>query len=136
MLVITRREGEEVVIGNPASPLGVVRITSIKGDRVRIAFEFPREIAVHRREVADEIIANEATGTQILGQIRPAAEALEAARSPHNRIENTARPTLQWDALWYYGSRTRSLARVFRCQAILGLALERMWVRSAHPLQS
>ncbi len=75
MLVITRREGEEVVIGNPASPLGVVRITSIKGDRVRIAFEFPREIAVHRREVADEIIANEATGTQILGQIRPAAEA-------------------------------------------------------------
>ena len=75
MLVITRREGEEVVIGNPASPLGVVRITSIKGDRVRIAFEFPREIEVHRREVADEIIASEATGTQILGQIRPAAEA-------------------------------------------------------------
>ncbi len=75
MLVITRREGEEVVIGNPASPLGIVRISSIKGDRVRIAFEFPREVAVHRREVADEIVLNESTGAQVVGKIRPAAEA-------------------------------------------------------------
>lgn len=55
MLVITRREGEEVVIGDPAKPLGIVRIASIRGDRVRIAFDFPREVQVHRREVADQI---------------------------------------------------------------------------------
>ncbi|GAB4545586.1 MAG: hypothetical protein Tsb0013_03580 [Phycisphaerales bacterium] len=57
MLVITRREGEEVVIGDPKNPLGVVRIANIKGDRVRIAFEFPREVDVHRREVADQIVS-------------------------------------------------------------------------------
>ena len=57
MLVITRREGEEVVIGDPRNPIGVVRIASIKGDRVRVAFDFPRQIDVHRREVADQIIA-------------------------------------------------------------------------------
>jgi carbon storage regulator CsrA len=57
MLVITRREGEEVVIGDPNNPIGVVRIASIKGDRVRVAFDFPRSIDVHRREVADQIIA-------------------------------------------------------------------------------
>jgi carbon storage regulator len=57
MLVITRRDGEEVVIGDPRKPLGVVRIASIKGDRVRIAFDFPREVEVHRREVADQILA-------------------------------------------------------------------------------
>lgn len=57
MLVITRREGEEVVIGDPNNPIGVVRIASIKGDRVRVAFDFPRHIDVHRREVADQIIA-------------------------------------------------------------------------------
>ncbi len=57
MLVITRREGEEVVIGDPHNPIGVVRIASIKGDRVRVAFEFPRSIDVHRREVAEQIIA-------------------------------------------------------------------------------
>jgi len=56
MLVITRREGEEVVIGDPAKPQGVVRIASIKGDRVRIAFDFPRDIEVHRREVAEQIL--------------------------------------------------------------------------------
>lgn len=74
MLVITRREGEEVVIGNPAAPLGIVRIATIKGDRVRIAFEFPREVDVHRREVADQILAQEQQGQSpnVLGQIRPA----------------------------------------------------------------
>lgn len=57
MLVITRREGEEVVIGDPSNPIGVVRIAAIKGDRVRIAFDFPRTIDVHRREVADQIVS-------------------------------------------------------------------------------
>lgn len=57
MLVITRREGEEVVIGDPRCPTGVVRIASIKGDRVRVAFDFPRDVEVHRREVANQIIA-------------------------------------------------------------------------------
>jgi len=57
MLVITRREGEEVVVGDPKNPLGVVRIASIKGDRIRLAFDFPRTIDVHRREVAEQIAA-------------------------------------------------------------------------------
>jgi carbon storage regulator len=75
MLVITRREGEEVIIGDPASPIGIVRVASIKGDRVRIAFEFPREVAVHRREVAEQILASEANAPQIIATIRPANEA-------------------------------------------------------------
>jgi carbon storage regulator CsrA len=70
MLVITRREGEEVVIGDPANPMGVIRIASVKGDRVRLAFDFPREVDVHRREVANQIIANK---PEIVGKIRPAA---------------------------------------------------------------
>jgi carbon storage regulator CsrA len=67
MLVITRREGEEVVIGDPNNPIGVVRIASIKGDRVRIAFDFPRTIDVHRREVADQIIAGLPEGSLVNG---------------------------------------------------------------------
>ena len=74
MLVITRREGEEVVIGDPSAPLGVVRIAAIKGDRVRVAFEFPREIDVHRREVAEQILNGEESGPNaVVGKIRPAA---------------------------------------------------------------
>lgn len=59
MLVITRREGEEVVIGDPRNPIGVVRIAQIKGDRVRVAFDFPREVQVHRREIADQIVEDQ-----------------------------------------------------------------------------
>ncbi|MDZ4755217.1 MAG: carbon storage regulator [Phycisphaerae bacterium] len=72
MLVITRKEGEEVIIGDPAAPIGIVRIATIKGDRVRIAFEFPREVPVHRREVAEQILSAEAAQAQIIGSIRPA----------------------------------------------------------------
>ena len=70
MLVITRREGEEVVIGDPQAPIGIVRIAGIKGDRVRIAFDFPREIDVHRREVAEQIVAELEVPT-IVAKIRP-----------------------------------------------------------------
>ena len=72
MLVITRREGEEVVIGDPSNPMGVVRIASIKGDRVRLAFDFPREIDVHRREVAEQILTSKPS---VVATIRLAGSA-------------------------------------------------------------
>ena len=72
MLVITRREGEEVVIGDPRNPIGVVRIASIRGDRVRIAFDFPRSVDVHRREVADQIIDER---PEIVGTLKPKVTA-------------------------------------------------------------
>ena len=70
MLVITRREGEEGVIGDPRNPIGIVRIATIKGDRVRVALEFPRDIPVHRREVADQIVVD---GPEVAGKIGLAA---------------------------------------------------------------
>jgi len=72
MLVITRREGEEVVIGDPKNPIGVVRIASVKGERVRIAFDFPRDVQINRREIADQIAAQ---APEIVGSIKPAAAA-------------------------------------------------------------
>ncbi len=72
MLVITRREGEEIVIGDPRNPIGVVRIASVRGERVRVAFDFPREIDIHRREVADQIIKEKA---DVVGRIEPGRSA-------------------------------------------------------------
>ena len=54
MLALTRRKGEEVVIGDPNSPLGLIRVVDIHGDKVKLAFDFPREIDVNRKELADE----------------------------------------------------------------------------------
>jgi carbon storage regulator len=75
MLVITRREGEEVVIGDPKNPIGVVRIASVKGERVRVAFDFPRDVEIHRREIAEQIVveADEAElASPVIGSIKPA----------------------------------------------------------------
>lgn len=68
MLVITRREGEEIVIGDPRNPIGVVRIASIKGERVRVAFDFPRDVDIHRREIADQIVSETPS---VVGSIKP-----------------------------------------------------------------
>ncbi len=54
MLALTRRVGEEVVIGDPCHPLGVVRIVDIHGDKVRLSFDFPREMQINRRELAEQ----------------------------------------------------------------------------------
>jgi carbon storage regulator CsrA len=72
MLVITRREGEEVVIGDPKNPIGVVRVASVKGERVRIAFDFPREVEINRREIADQIASQP---PQVIGSIKPDAQS-------------------------------------------------------------
>ena len=74
MLVITRREGEEVVIGDPMNPIGVVRIASVKGERVRVAFDFPRDVEIHRREIAEQIVveAEEEYETAVIAKISPA----------------------------------------------------------------
>ncbi len=74
MLVITRREGEEVVIGDPKNPIGVVRIASVKGERVRVAFDFPRDVEIHRREIAEQIVveAEQEFDSAVIAKIAPA----------------------------------------------------------------
>jgi len=54
MLALTRRVGEEIVIGDPRKPLGIIRIVDIHGDKVRLSFDFPREIPVNRKELAEQ----------------------------------------------------------------------------------
>ncbi len=72
MLVITRREGEEIVIGDPRNPIGVVRIASVRGERVRVAFDFPRDVEIHRREVADQIVKEK---RDVVARIEPGRNA-------------------------------------------------------------
>lgn len=55
MLVVTRRPGEAIVIGDPKNPIGTIHVTAVAGDRVRIALDFPRDIPINRQELADAI---------------------------------------------------------------------------------
>lgn len=57
MLVLTRKIGEKLVIGNEI----VVEVLEITGDGVRLGIVAPRETSIHRHEVFMEIQrANEA----------------------------------------------------------------------------
>ncbi len=58
MLVLSRKRNESIVIGGEDSELGFeinLVIVEIRGDKVRIGVEAPKEVPVHRREVFEAI---------------------------------------------------------------------------------
>ena len=51
MLILTRRVGETVMIGEDVT----VTVLGVKGNQVRIGVNAPREVAVHREEIFERI---------------------------------------------------------------------------------
>ena len=53
MLVLTRKIGEEIVVNGNIS----IVVVDVRGDKVRLGIEAPKEVPIHRREVVDSINA-------------------------------------------------------------------------------
>ena len=53
MLILTRRVGERLVIGDDIS----VTVLGVKGNQVRIGVQAPADVGVHREEIYERIRA-------------------------------------------------------------------------------
>ena len=51
MLILTRRVGETLMIGDSVS----VTVLGVKGNQVRIGVDAPKDISVHREEIFNRI---------------------------------------------------------------------------------
>ena len=56
MLMLSRKKNESIVINDNI----VVMVIEIRGDKVRLGFDAPKDVRIHRREVYDAIRRSEA----------------------------------------------------------------------------
>ena len=76
MLVLTRRAGESVMIGDDV----VITVLEARGDVIRLGIQAPRDVQVHREEVYQELQAvNREAASPDDDAVRAVAELLRPA---------------------------------------------------------
>jgi carbon storage regulator len=77
MLVLTRKPGESIIIGNDI----VVTVLEVRSDQIRIGIDAPRSVSVHREEVYLQVVQENAAAvasadpTAALLRAKPPAQA-------------------------------------------------------------
>ncbi len=66
MLILTRRVGETIVIGDDV----IITVLGIKGNQVRIGINAPKDVSVHREEIYQRI-QQEKNTTQAAAALTP-----------------------------------------------------------------
>ena len=85
MYVFSRKKTEQIVIGDDI----FVTVVEIRGDKVRLGIELPREVPVHRKEVYDALRQDAAT-SQPAGAIPPSPPVTVAAPPPADQVARLA----------------------------------------------
>lgn len=75
MLVIARKTGQTLLIGDDIE----VTVSAIRGDQVRLAINAPREVAVLRKEVVEQVAQGNIAGLDIDPTTLPPLESPAAA---------------------------------------------------------
>jgi len=80
MLVLTRRKGEKIAIGNEV----FIEILSVSGEGVRIGIKAPKETSIHRHEIFIEIEEANRAAEKALSEIEQSSlENLSAHFKPN-----------------------------------------------------
>ena len=71
MLILTRRVGETLIIGD-----GEINITvlGVKGNQIRLGINAPKDVPVHRKEIHEKIKQESQTGDQGHQHLQDGAE--------------------------------------------------------------
>ncbi len=64
MLVLSRKKSESIVINDDI----VVTVVEVRGDKVRLGIQAPREVPVHRKEVLDAILRESGAATDSVSE--------------------------------------------------------------------
>jgi carbon storage regulator len=86
MLVLSRKKDESIVINNDIT----IVVVEIRGDKVRLGVEAPKEVPVHRREVFDAIARGEPVDASAAGPAAAATLANEASSLPGDEAPGSA----------------------------------------------
>ena len=71
MLILTRRTGETVMIGNEVT----LTVLGVKGNQVRIGINAPKNVPVHREEIYERIKRELSGGGEANGNVQDAPPA-------------------------------------------------------------
>lgn len=83
MLVLSRRVGESIVIGNEV----VVTVLDVRGDQIRVGVDAPRDVQIHREEVHRSLQAENARAASSADRARRlVARMPQAARRPEGPL--------------------------------------------------
>ena len=86
MLVLSRKKDECIVINNDIT----IVVVEIRGDKVRLGVEAPKEVPVHRREVYEAIVRGEDVVADASEPIDGGASASASERTPPGNLDSAA----------------------------------------------
>lgn len=78
MLVLSRKKNESIIINDDIT----ITVVEIRGDKVRLGVEAPKEVPVHRREVFDAIHRSQQAGGE--KSVEPSSDDHSLTHLPEN----------------------------------------------------